>query len=43
MCFSATACFTAGGALSALGVLTIRQVKDRASLPFAAIPLLFGI
>ncbi len=43
MCFSATASFVAGGALSAAGVLTIAQVKKKSELPFASIPLLFGI
>lgn len=43
MCFSATASFMAGGALSATGILTIKQAKKKSELPFASIPLLFGI
>ena len=43
MCFSATASFVAGTALSAVGVATIKKAKRKAELPFAAIPLLFGI
>ncbi len=43
MCFSATASFTAGGALSAVGGLTVRRSRGRAELPLALIPLLFGI
>src|SRR3989344_2212809 len=43
MCFSATASFVAGGALSVAGGLTLAQVKKKPSLPFASIPLLFGI
>lgn len=43
MCFSATASFVAGGALVAVGGLTLSQVKKKAEIPFAAIPLLFGI
>jgi len=43
MCFSAAASFAAGGALSVVGGLTIAQVKKKAELPFASIPLLFGI
>jgi len=43
MCFSATASFTVGGGLLVLGVLTIRQAKERKELAFAAIPLLFGM
>ena len=43
MCFSATASFAAGTALSAIGVATIRKVERQSELPFAMIPLLFGI
>ena len=43
MCFSATASFVAGGALSVTGALTLRQAKKKVELPFASIPLLFGI
>ncbi|TSC85073.1 MAG: hypothetical protein G01um101413_457 [Parcubacteria group bacterium Gr01-1014_13] len=43
MCFSATASFVAGSALSAVGVATITKAKGKAEIPFAAIPLLFGI
>ena len=43
MCFSATASFIAGTALSAAGVVTIRMTSRRAEIPFAMIPLLFGI
>ncbi len=43
MCFSATASFVAGGVLSAAGVVTIKQTKTKKELPFAMVPLLFGI
>src|SRR3990167_10540843 len=43
MCFSATASFIAGSALSAIGVVTIKKTKRKAEIPFAMIPLLFGI
>jgi hypothetical protein len=43
MCFSAAASFAAGGALSVAGGLTIAKVKKKTELPFASIPLLFGI
>ena len=43
MCFSANASFIAGTALSVLGVATLRATRRKAQIPFAAIPLLFGI
>lgn len=43
MCFSATASFVAGSALSAVGATTIRMTSRRADIPFAMIPLLFGL
>ena len=43
MCFSATASFIAGSSLSAIGVATLAKAERRSELPFAAIPLLFGI
>lgn len=43
MCFSATASLVAGGVLSATGGLTMMRAKKKSELPFASIPLLFGI
>lgn len=43
MCFSATASFISGGALCAIGVATIVRTKAKRDLPYAIIPLLFGI
>ncbi len=43
MCFSATASFVAGTALSGFGIATITKTKRRSELPFAMLPLLFGI
>ena len=43
MCFSATASFTAGAALLALGGFAMRQTSRPAELPYASIPILFGI
>jgi hypothetical protein len=43
MCFSATASFIAGTALSALGVATLRATQRRSEIAFAAIPLMFGL
>lgn len=42
MCFSATASFAAGGALSAAGLVTLRKATKR-ELMLASIPLLFGL
>lgn len=43
MCFSASASFIAGGILSAVGVVTIKKTEKKSEIPFASIPLLFGI
>lgn len=43
MCFSATASFVAGTTLATIGVATLRKAERRSELPFAIIPLLFGI
>src|SRR3989344_4561522 len=43
MCFSATASFVAGGALGAVGGVTMAEVKIKAEMPLASIPLIFGI
>ena len=43
MCFSASASFVAGTSLSAFGLATLRRAETRAELPFAMIPLLFGL
>lgn len=43
MCFSATASFTAGAALLIVGAVTTRRVTRRAELPYALIPVLFGV
>lgn len=43
MCFSATASFTAGTILSAVGIVTLTKAKRFVQFPFAAIPLLFGL
>ena len=42
MCFSATVSFVAGVSLIAIGVATVKMVKNRAEIPFAMIPVLFG-
>ena len=43
MCFSATASFVAGVSLSAIGVLTLKKAEQKAWVPLAMIPLLFGV
>jgi hypothetical protein len=43
MCFSATASFATAGALTAVGVVTLKKNKSKSAIPFASIPLLFGI
>ncbi len=43
MCFSATASFVAGAALATAGIATLRHASRPSEIPFAAIPLLFGI
>ena len=43
MCFSAATSFTAGTLLSVLGAVSLRHAQTRFEIPFAAIPLLFGM
>ena len=43
MCFSATASFTAAAGLLLVGAVTARRARQRAELPFALIPALFGL
>jgi hypothetical protein len=43
MCFSASADFTSSAVLGAVGVATLREVKDRRELLLAAMPGLFAI
>jgi len=47
MCFSATASFIVGGSLVVVGVATLKKVANgdhfHSRLPYASIPLLFGI
>jgi hypothetical protein len=43
MCFSASADFTGSVVLGAIGVATLREVKDRRELLLAAMPCLFAV
>ncbi len=43
MCFSPTASFAAGVAIGTVGIATLKNVKDRREIPFALVPLIFGI
>jgi hypothetical protein len=43
MCFSATASFTASIVLTVMGIATVKKTRRKEEIPFASIPLLFGI
>lgn len=43
MCFSATASFSAGIALTVIGVAAIKKIQHTSQTMFASIPLIFGI
>lgn len=43
MCFSASASFIAGGVLSTAGVATLKKTTKKSEVPYASVPLLFGI
>jgi len=43
MCFSPTASFISGTGLCVIGIATLKQTKAPAEIPFALIPMLFGI
>ncbi len=43
MCFSATASFVASAGLAAIGVASIRKVKDKQQMPLASIPIIFAV
>jgi hypothetical protein len=43
MCFSAGASFTAAAVLLVVGAATVRRARVRSELPYAWIPVLFGI
>ena len=43
MCFSPTASFTAAIGLSAIGIVTLKKTRSKREIPFALIPLIFGI
>lgn len=42
MCFSATASFVASGVIGSIGVATLRHVRERRTLLFATLPILFA-
>ena len=43
MCFSATASFVASGVIGAIGVATLRHVREPRTLLFASVPMLFAL
>lgn len=42
MCFSATASFSTGAVLTVAGAFSIKQAKQKETLPFASIPFIFA-
>jgi len=43
MCFSASASFVAGAVLTAVGAASLKKTKKPFEIPFASIPLFFGL
>jgi hypothetical protein len=43
MCFSASASFSAGVALAVIGAASIKKAQHPSQVPFASIPLIFGV
>ncbi len=43
MCFSAEASFISGAVLTVGGIATLKQVREKTDLPFAAFPLIFAL
>jgi hypothetical protein len=43
MCFSATANYVGAGIIGSIGILTLREVRHRRALLFAAMPCLFSV
>ncbi|WP_236036185.1 DUF6629 family protein [Rhizorhabdus histidinilytica] len=43
MCFSATSSFVAAGVIGAIGVATLRHVREPRALLFASVPMLFAL
>ncbi len=43
MCFSASASFVAGAVLTTVGVASIKKSQKSSEIPFASIPLFFGL
>lgn len=43
MCFSATSSFIASGVIGAIGVATLRHVREPRALLFASVPMLFAL
>lgn len=43
MCFSATSSFIASGVIGAIGVATLRHVREPRALLFASVPMLFAV
>ena len=43
MCFSAEASFAGGAIITVIGIASLRKVTKTSQLPFASIPLIFGV
>ncbi len=43
MCFSATSSFIASGVIGAIGIATLRHVREPRALLFASVPMLFAV
>lgn len=43
MCFSPEASFSAAAVLTTIGIVTVKQVRQKRQLPFAVVPFLFAV
>ncbi len=43
MCFSAEASFAGGAIITVIGIASLRKASKTSQLPFASIPLIFGV
>lgn len=43
MCFSAPVSFAASGIVGAIGIATLKEVKNKRDIPFASVPFIFAL